>query len=311
MKLHPSGSFYRYDLPPNAPTILDSTGHLNWAQWGNNMPYEITSLFQPYKAYTTNLNGNITLSYNFFKGFNASVSVGYTNTNMDQLAKYPASSQTQNPQFGYSQAQYGINNVRSWIVEPHATYTIRFGKGTLQTIAGSTLTESITKGENITGGGYVNESLIGNMGSAATITAVNNYSQYRFQGYFARVNYKWNQKYIVNLAGRIDGSSRFKPGDQFGTFGSAGAAWLFSEEKFIKDHLHFLIFGKLRGSYGTTGSPAANDYQYLELWRSAGAYAGNTALILTQPYNPGFQWQVNKKLQIRLILQIQFIYNFY
>lgn len=290
------GSFYRYDLPPNAPAILDSTGHLNWTQWGNNMPYEITSLFHPYKAYTTNLNGNITLSYNFFKGFNATVSVGYTNTNMDQLAKYPASSQSQNPQFGYSQAQYGINHIRSWIVEPHATYTTRFGKGTLQAMAGSTLTESITKGENISGGGYVNENLIGNMGSAATIYAINNYAQYRFQGYFTRLNYNWDQKYILNLSGRIDGSSRFKPGDQFGTFGSAGAAWLFQEEKFIKDHLHFLSFGKLRGSYGTTGSPAANDYRYLEFWQSAGTYGGNTALTLTQPYNPGFQWQVNKKL---------------
>jgi TonB-linked SusC/RagA family outer membrane protein len=303
---NPSLDYYDYALPPNSPSILDANGKLNYAQYGNyGLPYQFQSFFEKYKTTTNNLLGNLNLDYRVVKGLDLSASMGYTNTQMTQLATYPASVYAQ-PQYNTSQAEYGTNNIHSWIIEPKATYNLSFGGGDLQATAGGTLTENITTGTNIVGSGYANDNLIEDLGSAQSTYSASNYAQYRFQGYFARLNYIWKSKYILNLTGRRDGSSRFKSGEQMGDFGSAGAGWIFSEEKFIKDNLPFLSFGKLRGSYGTTGSASAGDYRYLELYQAHSAnstgYDGSGTLNLNQPYNPGFTWQVNKKLESGLEL---------
>src|SRR4029077_12173798 len=98
---------------------------------------------------------------------------------------------------------------------------------------------------------------------------------------------------------RRDGSSRFGSGKQYGNFGAIGAAWIFSDERWFKKLLPFISFAKLRGSYGTTGSDAVGDYQYLTRWTSNGTvpYNGISALIPEQHANPDFQWEVNKKLE--------------
>lgn len=54
--------------------------------------------------------------------------------------------------------------------------------------------------------------------------------------------------------------SRFGPENNFHNFGEAGAAWIFSEEKFMKE-INFISFGKLRASYGTTGNDQIGDYR--------------------------------------------------
>ena len=303
---NPSVDYYDYALPPNAPSILDASGKLNYAQYGNyGLPYQFQSFFEKYKTTTNNLLSNLNLDYRVIKGLDLSASMGYTNTQMNQLATYPSSVYAQ-PQYNPSQAQYGTNNIHSWIIEPKATYNTSFGGGDFQATVGGTLTESITNGTYIQGSGYANDNLIEDLGSAQTTYQTSDYAQYRFQGYFARLNYNWKGKYILNLTGRRDGSSRFKSGEQSGNFGSAGGAWIFSEEKFIKDKLPFLSFGKLRGSYGTTGSASAGDYKYLELYQAhssnSNGYDGSGTLNLTQPYNPGFTWQVNKKLESGLEL---------
>ncbi|PUZ29989.1 TonB-linked outer membrane protein, SusC/RagA family [Chitinophaga costaii] len=294
----PGGSFYLFDLPPNAPALLDSSGKLNFKDWGYNMPFEVTNLFQSYKASTNNIVTNLSLSYIVASGLTLSVSGGYTNTAMKQFQGVPAAIQGPDPSANSGYAQFGTNNIVSWIAEPKATYVKQMGEGRLEAMVGATLTESITDGTNISGYGFLSDALLENVGSAGSLYTTSNYAQYRFQGYFGRINYQYKGKYIANISGRRDGSSRFKANDQMGNFGAVGVAWLFSEERFMKDHLSFLSFGKLRGSLGTTGSPAANDYRYLEGWRSqSSTYDGTPIISYTQPYNPGFKWQVNKKLE--------------
>ena len=57
------------------------------------------------------------------------------------------------------------------------------------------------------------------------------------------INYSLNDKYLVNITGRRDGSRRFGPGKQFVNFGAAGLAWIFSKENIISK-INFLSFGK-------------------------------------------------------------------
>jgi hypothetical protein len=117
------------------------------------------------------------------------------------------------------------------------------------------------------------------------------------------MNYSWRGRYIVNLTGRRDGSSRFGPGKQFANFGAVGLAWIFSEEGFMKNSMPFLSLGKLRASYGTTGNDQLGDYQYLDTFSSSlGAYQGTIGLQPDRLSNPDFAWETNKKFEAGLEL---------
>jgi len=83
-----------------------------------------------------------------------------------------------------------------------------------------------------------------------------------------------------------------------------GAAWIFTEEAWLKNHLGILSFGKLRVNYGLTGSDAVGDYQYLTRWSGDGLqpYGGISSIAPTQHANPNFHWSTNKKLELGLDL---------
>jgi hypothetical protein len=125
----------------------------------------------------------------------------------------------------------------------------------------------------------------------------------------------------VNLTARRDGSSRFGSNNRFHNFGAIGAAWLFSQESFIKDHITFLSFGKLRASYGTSGNDQIGDYQFLSLYEPvtySNQYQGTIGLQPTGLTNPYIQWELTKKLQAgidlgfiqdRVLVNANYYYN--
>ena len=184
-------------------------------------------------------------------------------------------------------------------MEPQADYTRRIGSGDLQVLAGASWQQNISEGHSLLGSGYSSDALLKNMLAANSLTPLNyNYAQYNYESVFGRINYNWNQKYILNATFRRDGSSRFGPDKRFGNFGSVGAAWIFSNEHFIQQALPFLSFGKLRGSYGTTGNDQIGDYQYLDSWSSSGySYGSISGLSPTRLLNAAYSWEVNHKLE--------------
>src|SRR5690606_5970784 len=68
-----------------------------------------------------------------------------------------------------------------------------------------------------------------------------------FLSYFARANYKFNDRYLLSVSGRADGSSRFGKNNQFGFFPAVSAGWIISEEDFMANS-NVLSFLKIRGS---------------------------------------------------------------
>lgn len=301
----PGGSVYEFTLAPNAPAILNAEGKPNYQEYGLTLPYTIAGFFQPYKTNVNNFSSNIAISYQFLKNLNLNANFGYSETRMDQILTIPKYSQGLNPADYTGITRIGKNNTRGWITEPKLNYSETIGKGSLQFLLGATLQSNITEGEDTDARGFVNDNLLEDPRYAQTINSMYKFQEYKFQGYFARLNYNYDSKYILNLSGRRDGSSRFRGGDQMGNFWSLGGAWIFSEESFLKNTMSFLSFGKLRGSIGTTGSAAAGDYQYLKLWESSQGgrgYDGSPVINLYQPENPGFKWQVNKKIEAALEL---------
>jgi TonB-linked SusC/RagA family outer membrane protein len=78
---------------------------------------------------------------------------------------------------------------------------------------------------------------------------------------FGRINYNYDNKYLFEINGRYDGSSRFTPRERFVFFPSFSAGWRISEEAFMKD-VHWLDNLKIRGSYGKLGSQPSDYYPY-------------------------------------------------
>ena len=127
------------------------------------------------------------------------------------------------------------------------------------------------------------------------------HTQYRYGALFGRFNYTYDNKYVVNLTGRRDGSSRFGPANEFASFGAAGLAWIISKEQFFQKKLPFLSFGKLRVSYGSSGNDAIGDYKYLDTWTATNLpYQGVAGLRPTGLFNSQYGWEINKKLEAAL-----------
>ena len=290
------------NLPPNTPEIYDANGKLNWENGTFNNPFSI--FLQKYKSNTHNLIANSILSYRILPNLQLKTRLGYGRMQVNEKQINPLSSF--NPSYGYTSADvnslFADNSNETWIIEPQTDYTCYLLKGNLTVLAGATFQEDIRQGQTINGMGFSSESLMENLAAASSVTILStNYIQYRYNAIFGRINYAWQNKYLLNLTARRDGSSRFGPEKQFGNFGAVGLGWVFSNEAFIQKGLPFVSFGKLRASYGTTGNDQIGDYQYLSTWSSTSLpYQGSMGLRPTRLLNPDYGWEVNKKFEAAL-----------
>lgn len=290
-------------LAPNAPALYMEDGELNWenSTWSN----PLALLRKTYLNKTDNLNTSGTFSYRILKGLEFKAMVGYTAMQAKERTATPiASEDPAYHAFTKGRAAFSQNNIKTWITEPQLSYDRMIGDGRLQVILGGTLQNSEQQGETISATGYTSDALLENVQAAGSTSVFgSNYYQYRHAAIFSRINYNLSEKYILNVTVRRDGSSRFGPDRQLGNFGAVGAAWLFYSESFIRESIPFLSYGKLRGSYGTTGSDAISNYQYLNTYRSTvGTYNGSGGLAISRLNNPSYSWETNKKMEASIEL---------
>src|SRR5690606_28618800 len=173
---------------------------------------------------------------------------------------------------------------------------------TIDGLLGVTFQQNENKRTSITGEGYVSESLMGDISAAeASRVNYNELNKYKYNAIFSRLGYNYKRKYFINLTGRRDGSSRFGVDNRFANFWAVGSAWVFTREPLVKHLLPFLSFGKIRGSFGTTGSDQIGDYAFLDAYEST---EGPNGLYPTQLTNPDYAWEENKKLEIAIDLSI-------
>ncbi|MBO9204654.1 MULTISPECIES: SusC/RagA family TonB-linked outer membrane protein [Niastella] len=297
-------------LAPNAPDLKNPDGSLNWvpnADGTSTINNPLQNIYINYKGKTINLINNAVLSYNLTPYLSVKSNFGYTFMQINEYDAYQPLIAVRPEDRPYTQrsALYGNSNVNSWIVEPQLIFSKSMGGGDLEGLVGTTFLQNTSKGNYLVGTGYNSDAAMEDIHSAASIvsgvtTGSNVNAVYKYQALFGRITYNWQKKYILNLTGRRDGSSRFGADNRFHNFGSVGAAWIFSNEKWSTDELKFLSFGKIKGSYGTTGNDQIGDYQYFSLYNPTTApvpYQGNAGLAASGFPNPYLQWEVTKKLQ--------------
>ncbi|MCG8321571.1 MAG: TonB-dependent receptor [Cytophagales bacterium] len=288
-------------LAPNAPPLRNEDGSLNW---DSPLGQPLARLLTNYVIRTSNLITSADLNYKPVPFLNIKARLGFNRLSFDETRTRPIESN--NPAFGVTSgsADFTDGGTNSWIVEPQIEYNKEIAQGQLSVLVGTTFQETISERETMRATGFQDDSSLENIAGASTLNNLEYiYSEYRYSAVYGRINYNWKEKYIVNLSGRRDGSSRFGPDKRFGNFGAVGIAWIFSNEAFVKNNLPFISFGKFRGSYGLTGNDQILDYEFLNSYDYTGdSYLGVPGIQPARIANPEYSWETNRKLEAGLEL---------
>ena len=296
-------------LPPNSPNLYDSTGKLNWQEGGvsfGDLGFEnpLANLLRMTKSEIETYSGNVLLSYNLFSGLTIKSNFGYNTVGVNEMGIVPNAS-LDPLSGGFGSSQFANSTSRNWNIEPQIEYQRNILKGKLNVLAGGTLLKNQRNNSAVSGFNYSNDALIESISGAATVTSTDSRTEYKYASIFGRLNYALNNKYIINLSARRDGSSRFGNENRFANFGSIGGAWILSEESFLKKAFRFINFGKIRASYGTTGNDQIPDYQYLDSWLATyQPYDGSPGLTPARLYNPQFAWEINRKFESAIEIEM-------
>ena len=141
-------------------------------------------------------------------------------------------------------------------------------------------------------------------GSTVTGIAGDKYEN-MLSSFFGRVNYAFDDKYLLTFTLRRDGSSRFGTDNQWGTFPSGAIAWRLSEEPFI-ENLNVFSNLKLRLGYGKTGNDQIGNYaSYALVGSTHYTFDGNTNVVGTllnsgSPENTALRWETTSQFDIGL-----------
>ncbi len=293
-----------FTLAPNAPALYQPDGSLNWQNNTFNNP--VAAYRSTYSNENRQFLNSINLQYGLFKDFSLKLNGGLNYQTFEELSLQPNTMYnpaTANGQSSATSRASKNNQDRfSFILEPQLNWTYESGNHTLDVLAGGTFQRETNEQGSMIGVGFESNLFIENLGAAKTkVISDQLHTEYRYGAVFGRVNYQYKKRYLLNVTGRRDGSSRFGTNKKFANFGAVGAAWLFSEEAFLKDS-RWLSFGKLRSSFGTAGSDNIGDYQYIDTYTvsSANPYNNINGLLPSRLYNPDYSWEKTTKLEAAL-----------
>jgi TonB-linked SusC/RagA family outer membrane protein len=187
-----------------------------------------------------------------------------------------------------------------YTIENFATLTPNWGeRQALDVTLGSGLELNRGQLNFIRGEGFSSEALT-QVRNATTITEFDGtHYESNIASFFARANYRLAEKYILGASVRTDASSRFGPNNRWGIFPSVSAAWVVSQEKFLRGS-SFLSYLKLRGSWGLTGNQSISDYPYQGLYGSANYGSDPGVGYPTNLANPDLKWESTRQTDVGL-----------
>ncbi|RZS65435.1 SusC/RagA family TonB-linked outer membrane protein [Pseudobacter ginsenosidimutans] len=300
--------------PPNFPPFLNPDGTLNFApnpitgRTTTRSPHQYAQMIggRENPARSNNLVASLDLNYTILPGLVVKTTMGYNKqTSTPSVFVY---SYIWDPADGphSADASYGNGIGDSWIVEPQLSYTKQIGNGKLLFLLGSSF-QVLKQSAQHTGIHNITSDLMIRNLSGGVSSVYGSSSEYRYTAAFSKINYELAGKYLLNISLRRDGSSRFGDDRKFSNFWAAGAGWIFSEERAIRDALPVLSYGKLRASYGITGNDQIGDYGYLDRyqiidsWNGGGSiYQGAIGLAQVSLFNPNYEWEKTTKLEFGL-----------
>jgi TonB-linked SusC/RagA family outer membrane protein len=256
---------------------------------------------------TTRFLANISGEYKIIEGLSLKVLLGTDLVFNKQNRYLPNSTYEGNPSGGIGTggiATVGQVNTSSWLNENTLSYFKLFGKHSINAVGGFTSQASKTTGITASSGTFAFDNLTYNALQLGTgLRAPSSFaSAWQLASYLARVNYIYNEKYLLTVTFRADGSSRFGPNNKWGYFPSAALGWNIKDENFLKD-IDQVSNLKLRLSAGTTGNQGIAPYSSIG---QIGAFRYNFSNTNMQGYapitvnNPNLGWEKTFQTDIGL-----------
>lgn len=249
------------------------------------------------------LIGNITADYSIMEGLTLRSSAGVDFLSSLQDFYSPAHTLPGRNTDGIGRR--GKSETTSWLSETTLNYTRQLGAlHDLDLVGGVTLQRA--RSEMISGEAqeFLTDRLRQNaLNTAGTFVGIwTGAPQSSLLSYFARANVTLADKYLVTVTGRVDGSSKFGQGNQYGIFPSAAVAWRASEEEFLS-RLGIFDDLKLRASYGRTGNQDIGNFASLATLGSTVYAMGGTRAIGYAPgslANPDLKWETTDQFDVGL-----------
>ncbi|MDM8173556.1 MULTISPECIES: SusC/RagA family TonB-linked outer membrane protein [Olivibacter] len=198
-------------------------------------------------------------------------------------------------------ATSAIGQSTTWINEQTITYRKKVNqRHDFGILVGNTLQGSTLKRTSATGRGFASNDFK-LISSAATTTSSQDWEKYNLASFFGRIDYAFDDKYLIDFSLRADGSSRFGSADLWGYFPAVGAAWRIKRENFLKN-LAYLDDLKIRASYGSTGNQnGIGAFAARRLWSGIGSsYQGIPGIAPEQLANSELRWERTDQLNIGL-----------
>jgi len=185
--------------------------------------------------------------------FRTSFGVDYAGNYQRTLRKSYVSGFLSDPS-NLSQTSQGYDG--NWVWQNTANYQFSVNRNKFDVLAGSEMIKYINQNFAASRQGYALENInyayldagssnLNNSGSG---------SNYSLQSWFGKVNYSYDDRYLISATVRRDGSSRFGSANRYGTFPAFSVGWRLSEESFIKEHIPAISDLKLRYGWGKNGN---------------------------------------------------------
>ena len=197
--------------------------------------------------------------------------------------------------------------------ETTLNYIRSFGPHSLQALLGYTYQKGTENSAGMSNVGFdFDDTETNDIGSGTGLlngkAGLSSYKEsHTYIGFFGRVLYNYDQRYLASVSLRRDGSSRFGKNHKWGWFPAVSLGWRISREAFLRD-VEWLNELKIRGGYGVTGNQDFSNYKSLILMTTAGKFWYNGQWINTyQPAsnpNPDLQWEKKKEFNIGLDAQL-------
>jgi TonB-linked SusC/RagA family outer membrane protein len=248
------------------------------------------------------LVGNVYGNYDIWKGLTlrSTLNVDYAGTRDERFTPSTIQGGSARP----GTASYG--DVFTWVNENTLNYTHSIGRHSVSGLLGYSVQQSKSFNLSAAASQGATDNITTLNAAASPTGASSSKSSWGLVSYFARLNYSYNDKYLLAATVRQDGSSRFGADKRYGLFPSVSAGWRISEESFMKS-VSFISDLKLRASMGAVGNQSISDFGAQGLYSTGSNYLGKAGIALSAIPNPSLSWESTTQSDIGL--DISFLHN--
>lgn len=240
------------------------------------------------------LNGTFTLDVNFteFLKFNATSTLDWGHTNRSY----------------YETSLYGpkvsvngqIDKVQEDVIRQNhvqtLTYFDQFGKHNINVLLGHEYYDTKTTYLSAYGQGVFSPDIQEINGAANKVSSNSYTSEYNVEGYFASMQYNYDDRYFASASYRRDASSRFAKSNRWGNFWSVGGAWLIDKEEFF--NVSWVDQLKVKLSIGQQGNDNIGNWAYTDLYKLSPASDSQMSASFYRIGNPDITWETTTNINV-------------